>query len=254
MSESSTETDTRRDPNVPDSVRVQILATEHWGQLATRSMLWNETFTRAGMFLTTLSAAVVAIALVAQASDFGSEFRLFALLVLPVVLFVGIATHLRLAATLEQEVWSIVAMNRLRHAYVSMVPDLEPYFVTSCHDDLPGLLQSSGQYTRIRPSMVISSTPVIVAVINSVISGVIVALIVDTVTGWEALATILGVAAGLIVSIYMIAVVPQREIGRLYQEYVPKFPRAGEQPDGTSFGPPAGVTTAPAGDDGAAPG
>jgi hypothetical protein len=46
---------------------MQILATGHWGLLATRSMIWNEIFMRAGMFLTTLSASIVALALVAQA-------------------------------------------------------------------------------------------------------------------------------------------------------------------------------------------
>lgn len=71
---------------VTDAVRIQILATEHWSLLATRGMTWNEMFTRAGMFLTTLSAAVVALALVAQATDFGGNFHVFALLILPVVL------------------------------------------------------------------------------------------------------------------------------------------------------------------------
>lgn len=52
-------------PDPTDSVRMQILATEHWSLLATRSMVWNEMFTRAGMFLTTLSASIVALALVA---------------------------------------------------------------------------------------------------------------------------------------------------------------------------------------------
>ena len=81
---------------VTDAVRTQILATEHWSLLATRSITWNEVFSRASMFLTMLSAAVVALALVAQATDFGPGFRLFALLVLPVVLLVGVATVIRL--------------------------------------------------------------------------------------------------------------------------------------------------------------
>ena len=77
---------------VTDAVRAQILATEHWSLLATRSMTLNEIFSRASMFITVLSAAVVALALVAQATGFGTGFRLFALLVLPIVLLVGVAT------------------------------------------------------------------------------------------------------------------------------------------------------------------
>ena len=79
----------RSGAGITDAVRAQILATEHWSLLATRSMTWNEIFSRASMFFTVLSAAVVALALVAQATAFGSGFRLFALLVLPVVLLVG---------------------------------------------------------------------------------------------------------------------------------------------------------------------
>ena len=74
---------------VTDAVRTQILATEHWSLLATRSLGWNEIYSRAGMFLNVLSAAVVALALVAQATDFGQGFRVFAYLVIPVVLVVG---------------------------------------------------------------------------------------------------------------------------------------------------------------------
>jgi hypothetical protein len=215
----------------PDSVRVQILATEHWGQLATRSMLWNEIFTRAGMFLTTLSAAVVAIALVAQASDFGPEFRLFAVIVLPVVLFVGIATHARLGAAVEQEVWSVVGMNRLRHAYMEIAPDLEPYFITSHYDDFPGLLLSSGQYTRIRPMMAITGTPTITGVLNAVIAGVLAALLAGYVVERPAITTAVGVAVGLLLAIYMIGVIPYREITRAQREYVPKFPRDPREAD-----------------------
>jgi hypothetical protein len=56
-------------------LRAQILATEHWSLLATRSMTWNEIFSRTGTFLTVLSATVVALSLVAQATDFGNNFR-----------------------------------------------------------------------------------------------------------------------------------------------------------------------------------
>jgi hypothetical protein len=87
---------------ITDDVRAQPLATEHASLLATRSMTWNEIFSRANMFFTVLSAAVIALALVAQATGFGPGFRLSAVLVLAVVLLVGVATSLRLSdANLE---------------------------------------------------------------------------------------------------------------------------------------------------------
>ena len=80
------------DANAVHALRIQILATEHWSLLATRALSWNEAFARASMFLSLLSGAVVALALVAQATSFGEDFVVFALMVLPVVLFVGLAT------------------------------------------------------------------------------------------------------------------------------------------------------------------
>src|ERR687893_1028698 len=77
------------------ALRLQVLSAEHWSLLASRSLAWNENFSRAGMSLSLVSGAIVALALVAQASDFGEGFRLFGLVILPVVLFVGIGTFLR---------------------------------------------------------------------------------------------------------------------------------------------------------------
>src|SRR3954451_9338177 len=81
---------------VPEAVRVQILATEHWSLLATRSITYSAIFSRTNIFLTVMSAAVVALALVGQATDFGDRFYAFALLVLPVTLFIGVATYIRI--------------------------------------------------------------------------------------------------------------------------------------------------------------
>jgi hypothetical protein len=53
---------------VSAALRAQILSTEHWSLLATRSQTWSESFARAQMFLSVLSANVIALALVAQTS------------------------------------------------------------------------------------------------------------------------------------------------------------------------------------------
>src|SRR4029079_4374359 len=53
---------------------LQILSTEHWSLLTSRSLAYNEAFIRGGMFLTFLSMSFVALALLAQAMSFGDEF------------------------------------------------------------------------------------------------------------------------------------------------------------------------------------
>jgi hypothetical protein len=125
-----------------DPRALQILSTEHWSLLAGRSLSYNEAFTRAGMFLTALSASMVAIAFVAQADQGGEAVRVFALVLLGFDLFVGLTTYLRLVETTREDLRSVQGMNRIRHAYLEMVPGLAPYFVSSDRDDLAGILMT----------------------------------------------------------------------------------------------------------------
>jgi hypothetical protein len=131
-----------RDPAT--AVRLQILATEHWSLLATRSLTYTESLGRVNMFLGILSGAVIALALVAQADRFGVTFIAVAILMLAVVLFSGVATVGRLMMLNRDDYRWVVGMNRLRRAYLEMHPELEPFFVTSPHDDLSGALQTLG--------------------------------------------------------------------------------------------------------------
>ena len=105
--------------SLPPALRLQILTTEHWSLLSTRALSWNEAFSRATMFLSVLSGAVVALALVAEATAFGEGFVTFALLILPVVLFVGVTTFMRLVAINHEDIGWVVGMNLLRHAYLA---------------------------------------------------------------------------------------------------------------------------------------
>ena len=96
-----------------DPRSMQILSTEHWSLLATRSLSWSESFARAGLFPSVVSATAVALALVGQATDFGDRFVAFALVMLPVDLFVGLATFTRLdEVNGEDAVW-VAGMNRI---------------------------------------------------------------------------------------------------------------------------------------------
>jgi hypothetical protein len=93
-------TDDGDHPLGPDAAA--ILAAEHWSLLATRTMLTSERLSRTAVFLTMLSAAIVALALVADATGFGPRTRTLALVLLPVVLLLGVATYARLV---QIEAW-----------------------------------------------------------------------------------------------------------------------------------------------------
>jgi hypothetical protein len=124
--------------------RLQILATEHWSLLATRSLTYTEGLSRVTIFLAILSGAVIALALVAQADHFGTAFSTIAIFLLSVVLFTGLATISRLNALNRDDYRWVIGMNRLRNAYLEIHPELAAHFITSPYDDLPGALQTLG--------------------------------------------------------------------------------------------------------------
>ena len=201
----------------------QFLATEHWSLLATRSMTWNEIFSRTGTYLTVLSATVIALSLVANASGFGQNFRTFALLVLPVVLLVGVGTYLRLVEADIEDAWLVIGMNRLRHAYLELAPELEPYFVASHHDDAPGMLQTYSFRGRVGLTHWLSGSPVIVGLIDAVVTGVLSAVVCQAVGAGVVLRTVVGVLVTVVAAASLGAVgyLKVREVSR---DYRPHFP------------------------------
>jgi hypothetical protein len=211
------------DDGATDARRVQILAAEHWSLLATRSMTWNEVFSRTGTFLTVLSAAVVALSLVAQATEFGEGFRVFALVILPIVLLVGLGTYFRLIEADIEDAWLIVGMNRLRHAYLELAPELKPYFITSHHDDEPGLLQTYSFRDRVGVSHWLSGSPVIVGIIDTVVTGVLAAIVCQALSGAVELQLILGILVALATAA-MLGAMGYRRIRQLRRNLRPLFP------------------------------
>src|ERR1700686_117508 len=133
---------TDKDPAA--AAKLQILATEHWSLLATRTLTYNESLSRVTIFLSILSGAVIALALVAQVSRFGPAFIAIAIPLLLVVVFTGISTIGRLMQLNGDDFRWVVGMNRLRRAYLDLHPELEPYFITGGYDDLPGALRTLG--------------------------------------------------------------------------------------------------------------
>lgn len=151
-----------------------FLSTEHWGLLSARSLAWNESFSRVSVFLTTLSASAVALALVADASGFDNEFTIFSLVLFPIVLFLGIATYVRLVQINLEDIYLMAAMNRLRRAYIDDAPEVREYLTSGVSDDEAGLW-SSYLLGRRQPrplAQFLATTPTVVATLVAVIATV----------------------------------------------------------------------------------
>jgi hypothetical protein len=174
------------DGTLSTSLRLQILATEHWSLLATRSLAWNEVFSRAGMHLTVLSGAIVALALVGQGTGFGDTFVLFGIAILPVVLFVGVTTFLRLGTSNHVDAVAVIGMNRIRAGYLELAPDLERFFVTGTHDDRAGISRTMGIESGVGPLVhLLGGAPTVVAVVNACVGAAIAGFVLVLVRGSE---------------------------------------------------------------------
>lgn len=167
------------------SHQLQILATEHWGLLATRSMSWNESFSRASMYLTLLSGAIVALAFVAQATNFGGPFQTFALLLLPLIIVVGWTTFVRLIEVNNEDAYWVNGMNRLRKAYIELEPELEPFFVTGTTDDAEGMRRTYAAHGGGIGLHVLITVPATVAFVNSALLAVLVCIVASRWLGMD---------------------------------------------------------------------
>ena len=185
--------------SAPVAVRAQILSTEHWSLLATRNLAWSESFSRASWFVTVVSATVVALALVADSTDFGLGFRFFALLLTPLLVVIGVATVIRLVQLNSEDVELVIGMNRLRRGYLDLAPELEGYFVTGHREDVAGIMQTYGaRRTRIPATQYLSSIALLVSVIVAVLIGALAGLIIDSFDVGIGVTVVIGIAAALV--------------------------------------------------------
>ncbi|GEK20455.1 hypothetical protein [Cellulomonas xylanilytica] len=180
------------------AVRAQILATEHWSLLGTRSTMWSEVMSRITIHLTVISASLVVLALVAQASGFGTRFTVLSIGLASAALILGTLTGVRVMNASHDDSALILGMNRVRAAYVAIDPGVADYLVTSFEGGRAGLM---GTYTmglqRSTLSHVLGSTSMFVNVVNALVAGTLGALVVDAADGSAALVAVVGVLCGL---------------------------------------------------------
>ena len=84
---------------------------------------------RASIYLAALSGNLIALAFVGQMSRLGAAFYAFALILLPVLAFVGVVTFLRLVQSSIEDIAYAHRVALLRSFYVRISPELEPYLL-----------------------------------------------------------------------------------------------------------------------------
>jgi len=162
----------RSKSGLDDPRAVDILTTEHWSLLSTRSVGYEEMFGRTTIFVAILSGIVIALALLAQATHFGRETLLIALLLMAVALFIGLTTFVRCVVINLEDARCVAGMTLLRRAYLQIVPELEPFLLAA--DPLAQAPRALAHGTHQRFGNLVKSlttTSSVVATLNSVLAG-----------------------------------------------------------------------------------
>jgi len=178
--------------SLDDPRALQILSTEHWSLLTSRSLAYNEAFTRGGMFLTFLSMSFVALALLAQGMSFSDGFLTVAAVVLAFDLVIGLATYGRISGANVDDLRALHGMARIRHGYTEIAPIVAPYLTTATHDDIDSVLTAYGTMptTGLGTAMyALTTSGGMIGLIASMVGGVLAAV----------LGLLIGVSGGLAV-------------------------------------------------------
>jgi hypothetical protein len=206
------------------SVRAQLLATEHWSLLASRSTTQNELLVRIAIFLTLVSASVVSLALVGQATDFGGRFDVFAIVLFSILLLIGTLTLLRVSNGSEEDLSYVIGMNRLRAAYAELDAGIDRYFIASKHDDERGIGQTYAYFPHgseyLQP---LASSMMFILVVDAVVAGVLAGLIASAADGSGVVIAVASAVAG---TSYLVAGFWSfvRRYRTWQREYEPLFP------------------------------
>ena len=119
-------------------------------------------------------------------------------------------------------------MNRIRNAYIQVHPELEPHFMTSPYDDLPGALQTLG--IDIKGSSALGSIghglvtlPGMLSMIVAAVGGAIGALAAIGI-GLPPLGVLLIGAAAFLVVAVLLGMSGRRAVTRLSPTLEPRFP------------------------------
>ena len=166
---------------------VAFATTEHFNLQTARSLTVSEANGRASIYLAALSGNLIALAFVGQMSRLGATFYAFALILLPVLAFVGVVTFLRLVQSSIEDIAYAHRIARLRRFYLEVSPELEPY-----------LLVAPGTRERFAPGawQLTMTAAGMVAVVNSVVVGACAGLMLEA-AGVHSAA--IAVAAGAVV-------------------------------------------------------
>src|SRR3954451_1234170 len=108
---------------------VTFATTEHFNLQTARAITVSEANGRASIYLAALSGNLIALAFIGQISRLGAAFYAFALILLPVLAFMGAVTFVRLVQSSIEDIAYAHRIALLRDFYLRLAPELEQYLI-----------------------------------------------------------------------------------------------------------------------------
>lgn len=231
-------TSENQDGRMPSPALMSALTTEHYTLQSSRSSTVLEANGRSQLYLSAVTGAVVALALVAELDGLGRTFTVFALSLLPAVLVLGLTTYVRLADLAVQDALYARAIGRIRAFYFTIDPAAQQYWLLPAGDDPHALMRQAGQRRSVWHHLSHAATAV--AALTAVVAGVLYAFTAHM--GRTASPPVLAVGAATVtLGLFVGLMVDQARRWRRSDESVPTL----FQPDGTPVGAVAMMGSTP---------
>jgi hypothetical protein len=179
------------------------LMNEHFVLESARSITVSEASSRAALYLTTLSSALVAFGFLAQ-TDYA---LVFLMVVIPVIFLLGIFSYERLVEISLEDVTALESIQRIRAVYTTTLPGAAKYFPRPTGPHAPNEMLPIGR--RRSWVGVFFTTATMTAVVNSMVAGAGVAIVVVQATSQATESILIGLGTAALLAV----------LHGLYQEF-----------------------------------
>jgi hypothetical protein len=199
--------DERREADAPvEAVATSILTTEHFVLQSARSAATSEAVSRVSIFLTAVSAALVASAFLGQLPD-ASIVTAFGLIILGALVFLGVTTFDRVLQVSIEDFQYALRINRIRQFYFHRSPLAADYLEPPAGDGTAALLAAYG--VRSGDWQMLVSLAGVVSFVNGLLAALLVGLGLSTTGIREPLISV-AVALGVFVGVVWLQTLRQR--------------------------------------------
>jgi xanthosine utilization system XapX-like protein len=211
---------------------VTFATTEHFNLQTERAATIGEANGRASIFLGSVSAGLIALGFAAQGGNSVATLRAFALVLFPVLVFLGLSTFERVLQVSIEDLALGIRIIRIRRFYLEAAPGLRGWLAPApTADTFEAAVRSLGR--RPRPGQVLLTVAGTISIVNSALAGVWVGMAVSLLPGPVVVPAGVGLAA------MVGAAVGQHryQLRRRLEAPAPFAPEAGDAADAGPAGP-----------------